>query len=469
MLKVSNKVPGAITSAMVDRFRKHFVSDARNRVAMNALTRTNIEQVAQDRDVLNDFDFVFSNEIEVGGPPQDQERAGTCWLFADVNWIRWHVARKLNCKTFTFSQNFHEFFDKLEKANYFLEKMIEYRKRDLLDRHLVQLLKNPVSDGGDWLYTVNCIKKYGLVPQSVMPDTFNLKNTRWMNKQLAYKCRQGAMTIREMAKQGKTVAQLRKAKEEFLAEIYNLLGMFLGLPPTKFSWAYWDDGPDKKKKGGKKASKKKGSKKDGKKFHRFTDMTPRAFTDRFLKLNPDDYVTLLNLPAEGYDFKQTYIVELGQNTVGASDMVFLNMDMPVLKDAAIKSIKAGDPILYASDAGPGRDTKAGYYHHALFDYENLLNMSFPMDKGQRVAYFDTQCNHLQLFIGVDLVKGKPVKWKIENSWGKQFGKEGIFMMSDGWFDEYVFTVLAHKKYVPASVLKLFKKKPKLIPLGGPFA
>ncbi|MHC5080270.1 MAG: C1 family peptidase, partial [Planctomycetota bacterium] len=229
MLKITNNTPGAVTGSMLTKFRKGFDLDPVHRIAMNALTRNNLELIAMDRSTINDFDFVFSNEIEIGGPPMDQERAGTCWLFADVNWIRFHVAKKLNCKEFTFSHNYHEFFDKLEKANYFFEKMIEYRKRDLLDRHLVTLLRNPVSDGGDWLYTVNCIAKYGLVPIQVMPETFNLKNTRWMNGILAYKSREGAMIIRDMAKKGKTVAQIRKAKEKVLSEIYNILVMFLGL------------------------------------------------------------------------------------------------------------------------------------------------------------------------------------------------------------------------------------------------
>lgn len=469
---VSTKEPGALTEAMLAGFRRTFRKEPVHKITMNALTRGNISQLAMDSKVVNEFDFVFSNEIEIGGEPQDQERAGTCWLFADVNWLRFLAARNLNFKAFDFSQNYHEFYDKLEKANWFLEKMIEFRKRDMLDRHLVHLLKKPVGDGGDWLYTANCIAKYGLVPKSVMVDTFNLKNSKSLNDRVMYKCRQGAMIIRELDRKGKSVADMRKAKELIMAEIHNLLAMFLGLPPERFSYSYWDDGPkaipEKKGKGKKKKKKEKKGKKPGKKFHRIRNVTPREFTKKYLKIKPDDYVTLLNLPAEGYPMNQPYIVEFGQNTVGATDTVFLNLDMKDLKNATLKSIRAGEPVLYSSEAGPGTEATKGFYHHELFDYEHMFNMKFPMTKSQRITYFHEECNHLQLFIGVDLVGGKPVKWKLENSWGKQYGKNGLFMMSDGWFDEYVFTVLVHRKFVPKRVLDLFRKKPRIIPLGGPF-
>jgi len=461
MFQVTN-TPGAVKAPQIQRYRENFLKEPVHRVAMNALTRSNIMQVALDRRILNDFDFVFSNEIEIKGPPVDQERAGTCWLFADTNWLRTIAAKNLKCEAFDFSQNFHVFFDKLEKANLFLEKMIEYRDRDLLDRHLGYYLKNPVSDGGDWLYTVNCIAKYGLVPASLMPDTFNLKNTRFMNEHVAYKCRQGAHVIRELARKGRSVADMRKAKEELLGEIFNLLVMFLGLPPEKFTWAYREDAPEGKK------GKKKSKKKPEKKYRRLT-MTPRAFARKYIDIDPADYITLLNLPVEGYPLNEPYDVEHFQNTVGGSKTIFLNVDISVLVQATLKSVKAGDAVLYASNAGPGLEPKLGFYHEDLYDLEGLFNMKFPMTKGQRISYFQEQCNHLQLFIGVDIVGGKPVKWKVENSWGKQYGKKGLFMMSNNWFEEHIFTVLVHRRYVPKNVLNILKKKTRVLPLGGPFA
>jgi bleomycin hydrolase len=466
---IDSKAPGAVTDTMLRKFRRNFEEEPVHRVTMNALTRGNLTQIGLNCRTLNNFDFTFSHEIEIGGEPLDQERAGTCWLFADTNWLRTIVAKNLNFKAFDFSQNHHEFYDKIEKANLFLEKMIEYRKRDMRDRHVVHLLRRPVSDGGDWLYTANCILKYGLVPKPVMPDTFNLKNSRYMNDRVAYKCRQGAMIIRELEKQGRSLTQMRKAKEAIMGEIYNLLAMFLGLPPERFSWSYRDDGPkeDGKKKGGKKGKKK--AKKGRRKYHRLQNVTPKEFTKKYLRINPNDYVTLLHLPADGFRMNQPYVMEYGQNTVGASDMVFLNVEMSDLKAAAVKSIKADETVLYSSEAGPGTDAKLGYYHHDLFDYETMFNMAFPLSKAERITYFQEECNHLQLFIGVDLVDGKPVKWKLENSWGKQYGKNGLFMMSDGWFEEYVFTILVHKRFVPRRILNLYKKKPELIPLGAPFS
>jgi bleomycin hydrolase len=463
MAKVITDTPGAVKAASVQKWREEFEKSPARRVTMNALTRNSLDVVGLACETINTFDFSFSNEIEVGGPPTDQERAGTCWLFADINYIRWLAAKKLRNKDFTFSHNFHEFYDKLEKANYFLEKMIEWRGVDMLDPKLVHFLKTPTSDGGDWHYTVACLAKYGLAPTNVMPDTFNLKSTKFLNDRLGCKCREGALRIRELAKKGKGIDEMRRVKEEVLGEVFQILVCFLGMPPDRFSWGYWDDGPKPPAKG-------KGKKPAGKKkYHRFENVTPQEFAKKALDLDPDDFVVLMNLPVDGYPMNQPYTVELNQNTVGARDAIFLNVDMKHLKDAAQKSILKGEPVLFSADALPHREAKLGFYHHRLFDHEAMFDMKFPMDRSQAITSFQTQSNHLQMFIGVDLVKGKPVKWKLENSWGKQFGKNGLFMMSDGWFEEYLFTVMVRRKFVPSNILKLLEKKVKVIPFGAPFA
>ncbi len=433
---------GQISRERIDAYRKNFGLNPAYKVAMNAVTRGNITEIAINRDVLNDADMVFSNEIESGGPITDQKAASTCWLFADLNWLRTFTSKKKNIKGFEFSENFAMFWDKFEKSNYFLENVIALRDKDLDDRRVHYLLSNPAGDGGEWNMMCNIIEKYGLVPKSVMPDTFNRENSRYMNERLQYRLRMAAAEIRDMNAAGKSVADMRKAKDAALSDAYRILSIFMGEPPEKFSWGYRD---------GKK------------KFHRVENVTPKEFYKEFVGVNPGDTFALLSCPMRDTPFNRTFQVEYFQNMWGGRDLTFINIPLDEFKRITIEILKKKEAALFGCEVRQFVHSKEGILDTNLYEYDSMFNMEFHLDKGGRMEYQQGRMTHAMVFTGVDLVNGKPKKWKVENSWGDQFGKKGYFIMSDEWFDENVYELIVLKKYMTPRLRKLANMKPVILP------
>ncbi|MHC4778460.1 MAG: C1 family peptidase [Planctomycetota bacterium] len=446
---------GTVTDTMVDRFRRDFSQNPAYKMAMNAVSRGNLNEIALNRDVLNRVDMTFSIDMESGGPITDQARSGTCWLFAGLNWLRVFAKKKLKSKDFTFSENHAVFWDKFEKANLFLENIISLRDRDLDDRLVHHLLENPSSDGGEWNMVVNIIEKYGLVPRSLMPDTFNRINSRYMNFILCSKLREGAMALRELHRKGGGLPSLRKVKAEFLTDVYRILAINLGEPPESFSWSY-------------KGAGKKGKKKGGDGLTRFTNITPKQFYKKACPVNPRDVHVLISSPMKSMPYDKTYTVKFFNNMIGGQDQVSLNMPIDQLKKTAIRILRAGEPCLFGCEVRLDMHSKEGILDTDLFQFDLVFDTDFRMTKAERLDSRQAIMTHAMVFTGVDIVKGKPVKWKVENSWGEQFGKKGFFIMSDEWFDEHVFEVVAHKKYLSPKQVKMFKQKPRVLPPWHPF-
>ncbi len=438
---------GGVPSALLKKFRKNFVSNPALKIALNAVTRGNLQEIAINREVLNRADFSFSNEIETGNVT-DQKQSGTCWLFADLNWLRTFTQEKFKIKSIEFSENHLLFWDKLEKANFFYEQIIKYIDEEPDSRKNLFLLKSPVSDGGGWHMTVNLIKKYGLVPKNVMPDTTNRENTRFMNQVLFYKLREGAATLRKMYRAGKSEAQLRNRKMKLLEDIHRILGITLGMPPERFDWSYKD--------------------KDDK-FHRELGITPQEFAEKYIDVNFDDIYCLINAPSGKMPYNKTYKVEFFDNIVGSDDYRWLNVPISTLKRYAVKMLKEGKAVLFGCDVVQNCHAKEGLLYDDLFDYELVFDTRMKMSKGTRLDFGQTVVTHAMVFTGVDLVNGKPVKWKVENSWGDKYGKKGYFIMSDEWFDEHVFDVAVPKKYLSPKLLELFEQDPVILPPWSPMA
>ncbi|MBN1551382.1 C1 family peptidase [bacterium] len=442
-----DKVSGTITTSMISEFKKAFLKDPSNKMALNAVTRGNLSEIALNRDVLNQIDFCFSNEVETADVT-DQKKSGTCWLFAILNWFRFYTQNKMNVKQFEFSQNQVMFWDKFEKANFFLEKMIELRTKDIDDRHLRFLLSNPASDGGEWHMLVNIANKYGLMPKSVMPDTFNRENTRYLNELLYYMLRQTAAEIRQAHNKGTSIEKLRKIKLNALEDVYRLLAIFLGIPPDTFSWSYRD--------------------KD-KKFVRETNITPKEFVDKYVGLNLDEIFCLLSCPSPRTPFNKTYVIDYFDNMVDGVSYRWLNLPVKDLKQIAIKMLKKEQPVLFGNDVVQQCHTKEGVLFKDVYEFESIFKFKFNMDKATRVDFGQTQMTHSMVLTGVDIVNNKPVKWKVENSWGSEVGKKGYFIMSDEWFDENVFDLVVPKEYLSKKQLELLKQDPIVLPPWFPMA
>jgi bleomycin hydrolase len=430
--------PGQIGLAQIQEFQKDFESRPACRVAMNAVTRGNLNEIAINRDVLNDSDMVFSEEIESGGPITDQKAAGTCWLFAELNWLRIYMAKKKKMKGIEFSENFVMFWDKFEKSNYFLENIIALRDRDMDDRHVHYLLTSPAGDGGEWNMLVNIINKYGLVPKSAMVDTFNREASRFLNERLHYRLRIGAKQIHDAHRARKNLAALRALKNDILNDCYRILVIFLGEPPQRFDWGWRD--------------------KD-KKFHRERNMTPQQFYKKYVGIDPNETYALLHCPMNGLSYDRTYQVQYFQNVWGGTELTFLHIKLQEIKDMALRILKKKEPVLFGCEVRQFSHSKEGILDTNLYDFDLMFDMRFDLDKGERFQYQQGCMTHAMVLTGVDIVRGKPRKWKVENSWGEQFGKKGYFIMSDEWFDENVYELVILKKFMTPRLRKLAKKKP----------
>ncbi|MBI4869176.1 MAG: C1 family peptidase [Candidatus Wallbacteria bacterium] len=435
-----------ITRQMLAGFRKSVEARPECRVAMNACTNGNIKDLALNRQALNALDWEFSHEVP-HGQITAQRQAGTCWLFAALNWLRKAPMKKLNLENFEFSQNYCIFWDKLEKANRFLEDMIEYRDRELDDRRVHALLNSPLPDGGEWHMLTALVRKYGLLPKAAMADTFHGGLTDVMNPLLFFKLREGAMRIRELHRKGKGEHELRKAKIEVLETLYRMLVVFLGEPPARFDFGY----RDKKKR-----------------FHRAVGLTPHTFYEKYVGVELDRYVSLLSSPLPDTPFGRTFVIEHNKNDVEGPDGVFLNVPMETLHRIAVAVTQKG-ALLFGCDVLQSAHRPKGILDTELFDFEEFFGTTFEMDRATRMATFQMKHTHAMVFLGVDMVGGKAAKWKVENSWGPDVGQGGVFVMTDRWFLENVYGIIVHEKQIPRELRAKLSLPPIVLPTWHPLA
>jgi len=444
---MSNEPLGTITPALLDSCRKTFASKPHLKVALNAVTKGMLNDIAVNRDVLNDSDMTFSLDMETG-PVTDQKGAGVCWLYAELNWLRTFTNKKLAAKGFEFSENHLMFWDKFEKANFFLENIIAMRNLHYDDRRMAYLLANPSPDGGEWNLLVNLIGKYGMIPKALMPDTVNRENPRHLNFIMNWKLREAAAAIQKLHRQGKALRDLRVFKDKVLAEVYKILAIFMGEPPAKFSWSY------------RKTNK-------AKTFVRFKDITPKQFAEKALGFPAEDAVILIHCPMREMPLWKTYTVEFFNNFWGGRNWVALNVPIEEIKKLSLKILKGKEAVLFGCEVRLDMHSKEGICDPKLFDYSLLFDTTFGLDKGERLEYGQARMTHSMVFTGVDLINDKPQKWKVENSWGDQFGKKGFWVMSNEWFDEHVMELIVPKKHVPKKMLDLLKAEPVVLPPWHP--
>ena len=428
----------ALTQKMITELKMSFQLDDGNRALMNAMTNNDTRDLTYNRELFILHDDLYDHKIETKGIT-NQKSSGRCWLFAGFNIMRPTVMKNFDIAEFEFSENLLFFWDKLEKANMFLEAIIETRAVDIADRELQTLLGDPVPDGGWWSYAVELIEKYGAVPQSASPETENSSNTRRMNQLLNEMARSYAVELREMAAAGKDEGVIRGRKMEMMKDFYRALALHLGVPPDEFTWRYED--------------------KEGK-IHEVKH-TPQSFYKDAVGVDLRDYVTLFDHAAHPYD--RYYRIKYCRNMPDASDMSFINVDADRLEQYAYASVLAGDPVWFAADVGKENDFDKGIMKRGMYDYAALTGIRAELTKAERILYRDTTPNHAMVFIGVDSEGGEPVKWLVENSWGTDRGNKGLWAMYGDWFEEYVYTIIVHKKYVPKKVLALLDTEPTVLP------
>tara|TARA_B100000530_G_scaffold336533_1_gene291565 strand:+ start:9531 stop:10895 length:1365 start_codon:yes stop_codon:yes gene_type:complete len=429
---------GEITMDAISQFNQEFCQDPKNMLAMNAVTKNSITDVAMSRNAFVNAQHTFSHLVPLEGKATSQKSSGRCWIFAALNVMRLPLMAKHNLEEFEFSQSYMFFWDKFEKSNYFLESIIDTKEKPVDDRTVMWLFQTAISDGGQWDMFVNLINKYGVVPKDAMPESYASSNSGLMNRMILHKLREYAKQLRDLDQSGSQVSELRKLKNNQMQEIYRILCIFLGEPPKKFDWQFRD--------------------KD-KKFFDFQGITPKEFMEKHVPFNINDKVCLVNAPTKDKPLNNVLTVKYLGNIVEGFPTRYLNVDIDVVKQAAAASIKDGEAVWFGCDVGKRFHRDIGVMDMDLYDYKLVIGTDTALNKGARLDYGDSAMTHAMVFTGVDIQNDQIEKWRVENSWGDKVGSKGYFIMTDKWFDEFNYEVVVDKKYVSENILDIAKQKP----------
>ena len=439
----ANRADGAITPELLQKLQQATPKAPAERALHNSIVQNGM--VLANAELMTPPDDHFTYRVPTKGIT-DQQRSGRCWLFTGFNVLRAQFIKDNDLGEFYFSHCYSFFWDQLEKANLFLEGILETRTLPITDRKVEWLFQHPINDGGQFTGISDNLLKYGVVPSDVMPETYSSNNTSRLSSLIAKLLRQGGMELRTKAEQGATLADLRKVKETTLQAIYRLLCLNLGTPPTTFEYTLRDA--------------------DGKVLST-KEYTPLSFYKEHIGLNlKDDYVMIMNDPSQPY--YETYAIEYDRHAWDGKDWTYINLPMEEIKQMAIASLKDGSMMYYSCDVGKELNKESGLLTLGYDDYEAITGVPMTMTKGERIASFDSGSTHAMTLVAVDLDKsGKPTKWMVENSWGATAGHQGYLIMTDAWFDAYTFRLVVHKKYLTPRAKELQGKTPKLLPPWSP--
>ena len=427
-----------ITFEQLAAYEKAFDADRANQVAMRAVTTNGVVKAATNQEVYRRDRHQYSISLEQGNIT-NQKQSGRCWVFAALNTMRFAIMKKLDLDTFELSQNYTLFYDKLEKANYFLESILDTLEEPTSGRVIAHLLMAPLNDGGQWDMFCNLIEKYGVVPKDAMPETGCSSATREMAGYMTRKLREYACTLRTGHQNGKSLEELRQEKDAMMATIYNMLCVCLGKPPKTVTLEV--------------RNKKK-------EFIRDTGLTGKEFFQKYVGWDLSQYVSLINAPTADKPYHKTYTVKLLGNVVEGRPVKYLNLPVEDLKAAAIAQMQDGQPVWFGCDVGKCSLREGGVLDLEAIQAGELFGTDFTMDKAQRLDYGESLMTHAMVFQGVDLDEdGKPTRWRVENSWGKDAGENGYYVMSDAWFSEYTYQVVVNKKYLTAQQVEELSQEP----------
>lgn len=438
-----------ITYQQLSKFENEFKQNKANTVAMNTSIKNGILKSAENREDFVNMGHNYSINIETGDIT-NQMKSGRCWMFAALNVMRVEIMKKLNLETFELSQAYPLFWDKLEKSNLFLENIIESLPLALESREVAFLLKDPLGDGGQWDMFSGIVEKYGVVPKQFMPESFSSSNTHHMSKFLTLKLREYACILRTENEEGKSEEELRLMKDDMLSTIYRMLCIALGEPPKSFTLEVRD--------------------KD-KKFVRLPELSPQEFYKEYVGINLNDYVSIINAPTKDKPYYNTYTVQYLGSVVGMYPVKYLNLPVESLKRAAIAQMQDGESVWFGCDVGQSSLMDDGVMSMNIFNVEDLFNTKFPLDKAQRLDYGESLMTHAMVLCGVNIDDdGKPNRWRVQNSWGKDRGADGFYVMSDDWFNEYTYQVVVNKKYLTNEEKDMLDKEPIVLkpwdPMGS---
>ncbi|WP_288630127.1 C1 family peptidase [uncultured Leuconostoc sp.] len=437
-----------ITNQQIKDFRTA-TDDKHNNIIRRAVTKNGIHSASFDQEIANINTPIFSIDLDTG-KVANQKQSGRCWMFAALNTMRHDIKDRFHISDeFQLSQSYTLFWDKFEKANYFYENVLKTATEPLDSRRVSFLLTTPQQDGGQWDMIVSIIEKYGLVPQSIYPESKASSATAELNNTLNTLLRHDATVLRGLVQASKD--RISNARNEMLANVYRLLSLTLGEPPVQFDFEYRDELHN---------------------FHVERQLTPQDYYQKFVSWDLDEYISVINAPTADKPFDATYNVDMLGNVVGGRDVKHLNVDINKMKAFAISQLKDGQSVWFGVDMGPQVDRESGLMASGIFASDDLFNVDSTMTKAQRLDYGESLMTHAMVLTGVDLDENdQPTKWKVENSWGEKVGKNGYFTMSDDWMNEYAYQIVVKKEYLSSELVNIYdNSKPTLLspwdPMGA---
>lgn len=429
-------------------FQKDLISRKESAVNERAVTKNGILASSYDWHAVSETTPVFSIDLDTGDVA-NQKQSGRCWMFAALNTMRHDMAKQLGLKKFELSQSYTFFWDKFEKANFFYENVLRTADQPADSREVAWLMATPQQDGGQWDMLCALIEKYGVVPQTAMPETYNSSKSNEINTVLNRKLRQDAVALRQMVADKTDDKTIDEKRTSMLSDVYRMLSYSFGQPPVKFDFEYRD--------------------KDNN-FHRDSDLTPKEFFSKYVGWNLNDYVSIINAPTADKPYDKTYTVDMLGNVVGGRSVKHLNVTMEDFKKLAIAQLQAGESVWFGCDVGQSSDRQKGIMDLNIYAKSELFDTDLSMTKAQRLDYGESMMTHAMVITGVDLVNNKPTKWKVENSWGPKVGEKGYFVMSDAWMDEYCYQIVVNKQFLPDKLKQAQEQEPTILkpwdPMGA---
>ncbi len=433
---------GGISTDMLRQIEKAQTTQSSDRAIFNAIASNSIDNLAQNFKNKGKVDTFFSVET----PSQsihDQKSSGRCWMFSGLNVLRSKFARThKDTLSVEFSQDYLFFYDQLEKANLMLQGTIDNAKKPIDDTRVQFFFKTPIGDGGTFCGVADLAEKYGLVPMEIQPETYSAENTSRASKLIASKLREFGLELRKMVADKKSANAIKARKTEMLGTIYHMLTLTLGEPVKEFTFTFKD--------------------KKGKAIGEPKTYTPVTFYKETVgePIN-GTFIMAMNDPRRPY--YKTYEVEYDRHTYDGHNWKYINLPMEDISKMAIASLRDSTKLYSSYDVGKQLDRKRGFLDIDNYDYGSLFNTTFPMNKADRISTFDSGSTHAMTLTAVDLdADGQPKKWKVENSWGNDYGQKGCLIMTNRWFNEYTFRLVVDKKYVPENILQAEQQKPVMV-------
>ena len=421
----------AITKEMLADFRLAY-SQNRHAHALNAAAaKSDLDAIAFVSSEAAKLNGEFSIEIKTHGITA-QLRSGRCWMFSGMNFIRERVLDKCGMESFELSGNYLAFYDKLEKANNVLEMTIATAEEAPTSPAFKYIFESCLGDGGDWDMFIDLVKKYGVVPKEVMPDTYLSSHTEKFLLQFNRLLRKDAAELRRMIAAGQDPTE---RKVEMMAEIYNMLCIVFGQPVETFDFTYRDQ---------------------DKEYHADYDLTPAAFFKKYIDVDFDEYVNINSMPTYTKEFGKKYTFHYRGN-MAEGNITCLNVDVDTMENLVLEQLKNGETVMFSNDSRHYGDRALGIWDQNSFDYQGVLGgLDLSMSREDELVYLEADATHCMLLTGVNLDKnGRPNRWKIENSWGAEAGKNGYFVCSEDYFRQYVYQAIIHKKYLPEELMTIW--------------